>query len=132
MATASVLGLQGSTTGNASTYLPNNETVIALGKHFAGYGGAEGGLNGGPLIAGERVVRDVYLKPWRFFAKAGGRGAMPSHQTVLDVPCHGNPDTTMHPFNLVQPTTISSTQSFVTSWASDLVSQFLIAMILTL
>ena len=88
---AAVAGLQGGTDGNASTYLPSaNATVVALGKHLAGYGGAMGGLNGGPLVAGEREIRDVYLKPWRAFAAAGGRGAMPSHQTVLDVPAHAS------------------------------------------
>ena len=74
----------------ASTCLPSaNATVVALGKHLAGYGGAMGGLNGG-AVAGEREIRDVYLKPWRAFAAAGGRGAMPSHQTVLDVPAHAS------------------------------------------
>eukprot|EP00051_Salpingoeca_urceolata_P006714 m.88884 g.88884 ORF g.88884 m.88884 type:complete len:769 (+) comp14957_c0_seq2:241-2547(+) len=89
MATASVLGLQGSTTGNATTYLDNSH-VVALGKHFAAYGAALGGLNGQPATFPEHTIRDVYLKPWRAFGKAGGRGAMPSHQTVLGVPCHAN------------------------------------------
>ena len=74
----------------SSTYYRRRRTVVALGKHLAGYGGAMGGLNGGPLVAGEREIRDVYLKPWRAFAAAGGRGAMPSHQTVLDVPAHAS------------------------------------------
>lgn len=33
---------------------------------------------------------NIYLKPWKAFAKAGGRGAMPAHNTVLDIPCHAN------------------------------------------
>ena len=91
LARAAVQGLQGSTTGNATSYLPSStDTVISLAKHFAGYGGAAGGLNAAPLIAGERTLRDVYLRPWRAFAEAGGRGAMPAHQTVLDTPCHAN------------------------------------------
>ena len=87
MTTAAVLGLQGQ--GNASTYLQPFK-VMALGKHLAGYGGSPGGLNAGPLVVGERELRDVWLKPWRAFAKAGGRGAMPSHNTVMDVPAHAN------------------------------------------
>ena len=87
MTTASVIGLQGM--GNATTYLGKGK-VIALGKHFAGYGGSPGGLNAGPLVVGERELRDVWLKPWRAFTKAGGRGAMPAHNTVLDVPAHAN------------------------------------------
>eukprot|EP00730_Choanoeca_flexa_P000024 TRINITY_DN10009_c0_g1_i2.p1 TRINITY_DN10009_c0_g1~~TRINITY_DN10009_c0_g1_i2.p1 ORF type:complete len:761 (+),score=178.19 TRINITY_DN10009_c0_g1_i2:15-2297(+) len=88
-ARASVLGLQGSITGNATTYLPKN-SIAALGKHFAAYGAAMGGLNAAPAVMGERQLRQIYLKPWRAFGKAGGRGAMPSHNTVLDVPCHAN------------------------------------------
>lgn len=91
LARAAVAGLQGSTDGNATTYLPSaNDTVISIGKHFAAYGGATGGLNGAPPGIDERTLRDVYLKPWRAFAGAGGRGAMPSHNTVLDVPAHAN------------------------------------------
>ena len=42
--------------GNATTYL-NQTSVVALGKHLAGYGGAVGGLNGAPLVVGERQLR---------------------------------------------------------------------------
>lgn len=91
MATASVAGLQGSADSNASDYLPSaTETCIGLGKHFAAYGAAAGGLNGAQPLINERTLRDVYLKPWRAFAGAGGRGAMPSHNTVLGVPAHAN------------------------------------------
>eukprot|EP00755_Sulcionema_specki_P034865 Sspe_Gene.103774::Locus_79624_Transcript_1_1_Confidence_1.000_Length_1747::g.103774::m.103774/K05349/bglX; beta-glucosidase len=89
LAVAAVSGLQGPT-GNATTYLAADR-VVSLAKHFAGYGGAVGGLNAAPLDVGERKFRDEYLKPWRYFAAAGGRGAMPSHQTVFDVPMHANP-----------------------------------------
>jgi beta-glucosidase len=94
IAIAAVAGLQGGIGGNASTYLPKQTTstaaVIALGKHLAGYGGAAGGLNAGALVAGERQLRDIFMQPWRAFARVGGRAAMPSHQTVLDVPAHAN------------------------------------------
>ena len=87
---AAVKGLQGSVVGvNTSSYIAQNK-VAALGKHFVGYGGGAGGLNGGRLEAGEREVRDVFLRPWRTFAQAGGKGAMPSHQSVLDVPMHAH------------------------------------------
>ena len=91
-AEASAKGLQGAKTlrHNSGGYLPAGK-VLALAKHYVGYGGAEGGLNGKRLDATEREVRDVYLKPWRYFATVGGgMGAMPSHQTVLDVPMHAN------------------------------------------
>ncbi|KAJ9455881.1 Periplasmic beta-glucosidase [Diplonema papillatum] len=89
MAVAAVAGLQGETTGNASTYLMKGR-VVSLAKHYVAYGAAVGGLNAAPAQMNERILRDVYLKPWRAFAKAGGRGAMPSHQSVLDVPMHAN------------------------------------------
>eukprot|EP01060_Flectonema_neradi_P009734 TRINITY_DN1693_c0_g1_i8.p1 TRINITY_DN1693_c0_g1~~TRINITY_DN1693_c0_g1_i8.p1 ORF type:complete len:751 (+),score=187.02 TRINITY_DN1693_c0_g1_i8:54-2306(+) len=85
-----VKGLQGSVVGvNSSSYIPQDK-VASLAKHFVGYGGGAGGLNAARLEAGEREIRDVYLRPWRTFAEAGGKGAMPSHQTVLDVPMHAN------------------------------------------
>ena len=38
-----------------------------------------------------RTLFDVYLRPWRDFArKAGGRGAMVSHQNLNGVPNHAN------------------------------------------
>jgi beta-glucosidase len=33
---------------------------------------------------------DVYMRPWRDFAAAGGRGMMASHNSINDVPAHGN------------------------------------------
>ena len=32
----------------------------------------------------------MYLKPWRRARRAGARGVMPSHQTLLNMPCHAN------------------------------------------
>jgi beta-glucosidase len=55
------------------------------------YGAALGGLNGAPAEISERTLREVYLKPWRAFAAAGGKGAMTAHNTVLNRPCHANP-----------------------------------------
>ena len=84
---ASVQGLQHSAA--SGTYL-NSRAVAALGKHFAAYGDAAGGLNGSPSSASERMLFDVYLRPWRSMARAGMRALMPAHNTVLHVPCHAN------------------------------------------
>jgi beta-glucosidase-like glycosyl hydrolase len=32
-----------------------------------------------------------YLRPWKAFAQAGGKGAMTAHNTVLNQPSHANP-----------------------------------------
>lgn len=88
-ATAAVKGLQGDNGGSNTGYM-DADRVVALGKHMAGYGGAPGGLNAAGVDVNDRTLYDVYLQPWRAFAKAGGRGAMAAHNTVHDVPCHAN------------------------------------------
>ena len=54
-------------------------------------GAALGGLNGAPAELSERTLREFFLKTWKAFAKAGGKGAMTSHNTVLGRPCHAHP-----------------------------------------
>jgi beta-glucosidase len=34
------------------------------------------------------TLHDIYLKPWKKFFAAGGRGAMLSHNSVNGVPAH--------------------------------------------
>ena len=85
---AAVLGLQNS--APPLTYL-DNTSVASLGKHYAGYGAPSGGLNGGPNTFSKRTMYEIYLRPWkRMASNAGLRALMPAHNTVLDVPCHGN------------------------------------------
>ena len=89
-AAAAATGLQGEQP--AGTWAPFAQTkVVSLAKHYAAYGAAEGGLNGAPAELTERTLREWYLRPWRAFAQAGGKGAMAAHNTVLNRPCHANP-----------------------------------------
>lgn len=91
MGVASVLGLQGGdgySTGPSSYLEPGK--VVSLGKHFAAYGAAIGALNGGPADVSNRTLHEVYLRPWIALARAGVRAVMPSHNTVGDIPAHGN------------------------------------------
>lgn len=92
MGTALLLGLQGGPQDQSNDYLPSfNTTVWATAKHYAGYGEAAGGLNGGEFVHNNRSLFEVYLRPWRrLVAVAGLRGVMPSHNTVLDVPMHAH------------------------------------------
>jgi beta-glucosidase len=86
---AAVKGLQGDGGSGPGTALPAGK-VAALAKHFLAYGKAAGGQNVGESEISERTLREVYLAPWRAMVKHGLRGLMPSHQTIFDVPVHGN------------------------------------------
>jgi beta-glucosidase len=88
-AIAQTRGLQGEQQKGNWAYF-NSSKVIALAKHYAAYGAALGGLNGAPAELSERTLREWYLRPWRAFAAAGGKGAMTSHNTVLNQPMHAN------------------------------------------
>jgi beta-glucosidase len=88
---ALVLGAQGGVSGQ-DDYLPGGfaNSTWSTAKHFAGYGSPVGGLNGSPFVLNNRTLFEVFLRPWRSMAAVGLRGAMPSHQTVLDLPMHAN------------------------------------------
>lgn len=73
----------------ADSYIAADK-VPAFWKHCCGYAAAAGGLNGAPAQITEHTLREIYLKPWRRARDAGARGVMPSHQTLLNVPCHAN------------------------------------------
>eukprot|EP00041_Stephanoeca_diplocostata_P011307 m.184813 g.184813 ORF g.184813 m.184813 type:complete len:797 (-) comp18490_c0_seq2:182-2572(-) len=85
---AAVTGLQGFRNGPEHYRLP--EKVGSLGKHYAAYGAAIGGLNGGPADVSNRTLHEIYLRPWMALAREGVRAVMPAHQTVHDIPAHGN------------------------------------------
>jgi len=89
MAAASVAGAQGGYGVGADDYILS-PSAPALLKHVGAYGTPAGGQNSGRADASEHRVRDVFLKPWRAAALAGSRGVMPSHNTVLGAPAHGN------------------------------------------
>jgi beta-glucosidase len=92
LAVAMVQGLQGGDTpGGSDDYLPNfNTSVASQTKHFAAYGHASGGLDGGVAELTNRSLFEIFLKPWRAIAATGLRSLMVSHQTVNDIPCHAN------------------------------------------
>lgn len=92
LAAAMVRGIQGGDSpGGASDYLPNfTSSMIAQAKHFAAYGHAAGGLDGGIAELTNRSLFEIFLKPWRAMAAAGLRSMMVAHQTVNDIPCHAN------------------------------------------
>lgn len=83
MGVAAVTGLAGpGGPGAASTYLPDPTVHIATeAKHYAAYayGGRDGSM---PADVSEYTLFDVYLRPWRAYARAGGRGIMAAHNAV--------------------------------------------------
>lgn len=88
---ALVLGAQGGVSGQ-DDYLPggSNLSTWSTAKHFCGYGSAAGGLNGAPFVLSNRTLFEHFLRPWRATVAVGLRGAMPSHNAVLDTPMHAN------------------------------------------
>lgn len=87
---ALIVGAQGGVSSQ-DDYLPGGFSASwATGKHFAGYGSAAGGLNGAPFVLNNRTFFEHFLRPWRSAVAVGLRGAMPSHNSVLDAPMHAS------------------------------------------
>lgn len=83
MGAAMVKGYQGD-----NIKAPGN--VAACVKHFAAYGGAEGGRDYDTVELSERTLRDDYLKSYAECVKAGVRLVMTSFNTLNRVPSTGN------------------------------------------
>jgi beta-glucosidase len=87
MGVAAVHGLHQGNTEGPTGYLPPH-AIASEAKHAAAYG--FGGKDGAAADLSTRTLHDVYLRPWREYAAAGGRGAMLSHNAINDVPAHAN------------------------------------------
>lgn len=108
---AATLGLHGGDTSGPSGYLPNyNTTITSEAKHYAAcvlwestvslreagltqsvwdrYG--YGDVDGAPADMSIPTLYDVYLRPWKAYIEAGGRGAMAAHNSVNGRPCHSS------------------------------------------
>ena len=85
---AAVMGLHAGEAGGPSTYLPARGAIVSEAKHAAAYG--YGGKDGAPADVSDRTLHDIYLRPWREYAAAGGRGAMLAHNAINGVPCHSS------------------------------------------
>lgn len=79
MAAARVRGYQGSD-------LSANNTILACVKHYAGYGGAEGGRDYNTVDMSERNFRDFYLPPYKAAVEAGAGSLMASFNEIGGVP----------------------------------------------
>lgn len=86
---ASVLGV--AMTKGFQTDDPTDPTsMAACGKHFVGYGAAEGGRDYNAGYISEGLLRDVYLRPFKAAIDAGMMTLMSSYSTLNDVPATGS------------------------------------------
>src|SRR6266704_2964140 len=83
LAAARVRGFQGSD-------LRATDAVLATAKHFAAYGGAEGGRDYNTVDVSERTLREIYLPPFRAAVDAGVGSIMTSFNEIGGIPSHAN------------------------------------------
>jgi Beta-glucosidase-related glycosidases len=83
IAAARVRGFQGAD-------LLSHEAIAATAKHFAAYGGAEGGRDYNVVDVSERTLRELYLPPFHAAACAGVATFMASFNEISGVPSHAN------------------------------------------
>src|SRR5439155_6218867 len=67
------------------------DAVLATVKHFAAYGGAEGGRDYNTVDLCERTLREVYLPPYRAALDAGARSVMTSFNEIGGVRSAASP-----------------------------------------
>ena len=84
MAAARVRGFQGK-----DVRAP--DAVLATVKHFAGYGGAEGGRDYNTVDLSDRTLREVYLPPYRAAIDAGVGTVMTSFNEIGGIPSTASP-----------------------------------------
>src|SRR4030043_170470 len=79
MGTAYVKGLQGDEI---------KQGIVATLKHFVGYGKSEGGLNWAPADIPPRMLKEVYLYPFKEALKEGGAwSVMNAYHEIDGIPC---------------------------------------------
>ncbi len=83
MAAARVRGFQGATLGRSGR-------VLASVKHFAGYGGVEGGRDYNTVDLSEHALRDVHLPPFKSAVDAGVGAVMTAYTELAGVPPTGD------------------------------------------
>jgi beta-glucosidase len=82
---AAVRGFQGDAT------FKDQKRVIATLKHFAAHGEPESGQNCAPANVSERVLRDVFLQPFKdALQKSGAISVMASYNEIDGVPSHAS------------------------------------------
>jgi len=68
-----------------------DEMIISAIKHYVAHSSPEGGVNISPVSAGERQLRELYLKPFAAAIKEGGALAvMPAYSELDGIPVHSS------------------------------------------
>ena len=63
----------------------------SLAKHFLGFQNSQGGIHGANMDAGDRLVCEIYGKPFQAaISEAGLRGIMPCYDSVNGLPMHAS------------------------------------------
>lgn len=70
--------------------LRDHDAMMATPKHFAGYGGAEGGLDYNVVDLSERTLREVYLPPFKAAFDAGAGAVMAGFHEIGGIPAMAN------------------------------------------
>ncbi len=83
IAAARVRGFQGAD-------LASPASLMACAKHFAAYGGAEGGRDYNTVDISERTLREIYLPPFHAAVQAGVGTLMCSFNEIDGIPSSGN------------------------------------------
>ncbi len=84
IAFARVKGYQGDTPGAVNS-------LMACAKHYAAYGAAIGGRDYNSVDMSERLLREVYLPPFKAAVDAGVGTFMTSFNDINGIPSTGNP-----------------------------------------
>jgi beta-glucosidase len=87
MAAAQVRGFQH---GAGALGLGSSDALLATVKHFAGYGGAEGGRDYNTVELSERTLWETYLPPYEAGVKAGAATVMASFNDIGGTPAHSS------------------------------------------
>ena len=67
------------------------ESILATVKHYAAYGGAEGGRDYNTVDVSVRTLRDVYLPPFKAAVDAGVASVMTSFNEIGGIPSSASP-----------------------------------------
>lgn len=70
--------------------LANGTSLAACGKHFVGYGAAEGGRDYNTAIIHDQLLHNVYLKPFKVANDAGVATFMTSFNELNGIPASAN------------------------------------------
>ncbi|MBN2213948.1 MAG: beta-glucosidase BglX [Bacteroidales bacterium] len=70
--------------------LKDPSAIASCGKHFAGYGDAEGGKDYNTTLIPESELRNIYLPPFKALVGAGGQTIMSAFNDLNGIPASGN------------------------------------------